>query len=86
MQIPFRDSDEAVAIVVPKRNIETWIHHLNGEFVNEEDDYPKLDQERGCKLAVNHLVGLCKSTGLKPDAPPALAAACEEYYRIRMTP
>jgi hypothetical protein len=86
MQIPFRDSDEAVAIVVPKRNIETWIHYLNRESVNEEDNYPKLDQERSCKLAMNHLVGLCKSTGIKPDAPPALAAACEEYCRIRMIP
>jgi hypothetical protein len=86
MQIPFRDSDEAVAIVVPKRNIETWIHYLNGELVNEEDDYPKLDQERGCKLAVNHLVRMCKSTGIKPDAPPALAEACKEYYRTRMIP
>lgn len=83
MQIPFRASDEAVGFVVPKRNIETWIHYLNGEQVNEKDDYPKLDQERGCKLAVNNLVGLCKSTGIKSDAPPSLAAACEEYGRIR---
>ncbi len=84
MQVPFRDGDESVAIVVPKRNIETWIHYLKGELVNEEDNYPKLDQERGCKLAVNHLVGLCKSTGIRPDAPSALAAACEEYSRIRI--
>ncbi|MEM5786258.1 MAG: hypothetical protein AAGU11_02995 [Syntrophobacteraceae bacterium] len=83
MQIPFRASDEAVALVVPKRNIETWIHYLNGEQVNEKDAYPKLDQERGCKPAVNNLVGQCKSTGIKSDAPPALAAACEEYSRIR---
>ena len=32
-QVPFRTRDEAVAIVVPKRNIETWIHYLNGERV-----------------------------------------------------
>jgi len=83
MQVPFRASDEAVAFVVPKRNIETWIHYLNGKQVNEKDDYPKLDQERGCKLAVNNLVELCKSTGIKSDSPPALAAACEEYIRIR---
>jgi hypothetical protein len=87
MEIPFRKSGEAVAIVVPKRNIETWIHHLNGEKVNEEDTYAKLEQERGCELAVKHLVGLCKSTGIKPgEAPPSLAAACEEYNRIRITP
>jgi hypothetical protein len=83
---PFRKRDEAVSIAVPKRNIETWIHYLNGESVNEEDKYPKLNMERGCKPAVNHLVGLCKSTRIKPDAPPSLAAACEEYCRIRMIP
>lgn len=82
--IPFRTSDEAVAIAVPKRNIETWIYYLNGESVDEEAVYPKLAAERGCKPAVTYLVRLCRSTGLKPDAPPALAAACEEYnVRIR---
>jgi len=30
-QLDFRSEDESVAIIVPKRNIETWIHYLNGE-------------------------------------------------------
>ena len=84
-QIPFRAYNEAVAIGVPKRNIETWIHYLNGQQVNEQDDYPKLDRERACKPAVNNLVQLCKSTGLRPDAPPSLVAACDEY-RNRIIP
>jgi hypothetical protein len=84
MQIAFRSNDEAVAIVVPKRNIETWIHYLDGKSVNEIDKFPKLDREHGCKLAVDYLVRLCKTTGIKPDAPPALAEACKEYNRIRV--
>lgn len=84
-QIPFRAVDEAVGIAVPRRNIETWIHYLDGELVNEQDPYPKLDRERGCKAAVDNLVQLCKSSGLTPDAPPALAAACDEYnIRIKV--
>lgn len=84
-QIPFRAVDEAVGIAVPRRNIETWIHYLDGELVNEQDSYPKLDRERGCKAAVDNLVQLCKSSGLTPDAPPALAAACDEYnIRIKV--
>lgn len=79
MQIPFLANDEAVAIAVPKRNIETWIHYLNGNSVNEEAPYPKLARERHCKPAVKNLVEMCKSTGLEPDAPPALAVACNEY-------
>ena len=85
MQIAFRAGGEAVAIAVPRRNIETWIHYLDGELVNEQDPYPKLDRERGCKPAVDNLVQLCKSSGLTPDAPPALAAACDEYnIRIKV--
>lgn len=84
-QIPFRTDVETVAIVVPKRNIETWIHYLNGHQVNEQDDYPKLDRERGCKPAVNNLVQLCKSTGLTGNAPRSLAVACNEY-RDRISP
>lgn len=84
-QIPFRTNDEAVGIAVPKRNIETWIHYLNGQQVNEKDVYPKLERERGCKPAVINLVRLCKSTGLPTDAPPSLAAACDEY-KNRISP
>lgn len=32
---PERRSDEAIAIFIPKRNIETWIHFLQGEVVND---------------------------------------------------
>ncbi|MBI4333532.1 MAG: hypothetical protein HY673_19895 [Chloroflexi bacterium] len=42
---PFRADGEAVAIGVPKRNIETWIHYLNGNPVDEQSDYPRLDRE-----------------------------------------
>jgi hypothetical protein len=85
VRIPFRADDEAVAIAVPRRNIETWIHYLNGNPVNEHDHYRKLDRESLCKPAVNNLVKLCKSaTGLRPDTPPALSVACSEYnVRIR---
>jgi rhodanese-related sulfurtransferase len=84
MAIAFRTDGEAVAIAVPKRNIETWIHFLSGDAVDENTSYPKLGKERGCKPAVDKLVQLCKSTGLTPNAPQALATACDEYNtRIR---
>lgn len=77
--IPFRANDDAVVIAVPKRNIETWIHHLMGEQVNETDAYPKLDRERECQEAVNSLVQWCRSKRQSQDVPPSLAAACQEY-------
>jgi hypothetical protein len=78
-QIPFRTNGEAVAIAVPKRNIETWIHYLNGQQVDEQHDYPKLGRERDCKPAVDNMVRFCRTTGLPGNAPASLAAACDEY-------
>ena len=84
MQIAFRTADEAVAIAVPKRNIETWIYYLRGRPVNEQGPYPRLERERECKPAVDRLVELCHSTGLATNAPQALVAGCDEYnVRIR---
>ncbi len=84
-QIPFRADGEAVAIAVPRRNIETWISRLNGKPADEENAYSKLHKASDCKTAVKTLVLLCKSTGLRPDAPPALVAACDEY-NVRIKP
>lgn len=84
LQIPFRGGDEAVAIAVPRRNIETWIKYLNDGDVDERNIYPKLGRERECNQAVLKLVRLCKSTGLPTNSPPALVHACGEYNtRIR---
>ena len=31
-----------VFVFVPKRNIETWVHQLNGNSAGEEDDYKPI--------------------------------------------
>ena len=78
-RVPVRSNNDAVAIIVPTRNIETWIHYLNGETVDEETVYPKLKFESECQSAVDNLVTMCKGNGLSQDAPPSLHSACEEY-------
>ena len=78
-----RRSHEAIAIFVPKRNIETWIHYLQGEIVNEEDAYPKFHQNEGvCKTNVENLADRCYSQNLPEDAPRSLQAACGELQRL----
>jgi hypothetical protein len=78
-----RGSNEAIAIFVPKRNIETWIHYLQGETVNEEAVYPKFkNNEAVCKTAVEDLADRCYSQSLPEDAPPSLQAACGELQRL----
>jgi hypothetical protein len=83
--VPFREDNEAVAIGVPRRNIETWLYYLNGQQVNETDVYPKLERQRICQSAVTNLVKMCQKTGLAKDAPPSLVEACDEY-RNRIKP
>jgi hypothetical protein len=78
-----RRSNEAIAIFVPKRNIETWIHYLQGETVNEEDAYAKFEKnEAVCKTAVEDLADHCYSQSLPEDAPRSLQAACGELQRL----
>ncbi len=78
-----RQSDEAIAIFIPKRNIETWIHYLQGELVNEEDTYAKFQNDEAvCKPDVENLAERCRSQSLPEDAPPSLQAACGELQRL----
>ncbi|RCJ28025.1 hypothetical protein A6770_24365 [Nostoc minutum NIES-26] len=77
-----RLSDEAIAIFVPKRNLETWIHYLQSVTIDEETEYPKFSKnESACKPCVENLVNQCYQ-GLNADAPPSLQAACGELQRI----
>lgn len=84
-RIPFRAAGEAVAIAVPRRNIETWIHFLRGRSVNEDEKYKKLERQSECRDAVDALLEQCRGAGLKPESPPSLVAACDEY-RSRIQP
>ena len=35
-KVPFRDNDDKVLMIVPKRNIETWLAYLRGKDVDEK--------------------------------------------------
>ncbi|QSV63644.1 MAG: hypothetical protein HEQ26_13675 [Dolichospermum sp. DL01] len=80
-----RQPHEKIAIFVPKRNIETWIHYLQGTNVDEqaEKPYPKFDKNESiCKPYVEQLVNQCSQGNLDENAPPSLKAACGELQRI----
>lgn len=78
-----RQPDEAIAIFIPKRNIETWIHYLQGETVDEETGYSKFDKnEATCKRYVENLAEQCRSQNLPENAPESLQAACGELQRL----
>ena len=77
-----RRADEEIAIFIPKRNIETWIHYLMGEKVDEETAYPKFSKTRTCKPYVEKLVQKICPRGLPENAPILLHLACDEMARI----
>lgn len=79
-----RQLDEKIAVFVPRRNIETWIHYLQGEIVDEETAYSKLPQESDCKPSIENLVNYCQR-GLDENAPESLHLACSEWQRIMPT-
>ena len=56
-------SDEPrVAVLVPTRNIETWVRWLTGYDVNELQDYPLSDEE-----FANRLPGAVEAWGMPRD-------------------
>jgi hypothetical protein len=74
---------EALAILIPRRNIETWISYLEGKPTDETTLYPHLQREGDCKRAVEQLAVLYKSgAGLPDDCPDSLRRAVEELKRI----
>ncbi|MGO9201394.1 MAG: hypothetical protein ACLQM8_12795 [Limisphaerales bacterium] len=81
--VPFREENEKVVFVVPKRNIETWFAYLRGETVNELDSYRRYDYEGDCRQEVDRLDEMCRRQRLEPvPPPPSLATACDEFRRI----
>lgn len=83
-RIPRRKDDERVLVIVPRRNIETWLAYLAGGKVDEETRYPRLDRERDCVWHAEELFRMCqKKQRLREPAPPSLREACGEYRRLR---
>lgn len=76
-----REATERIAVFIPKRNVETWIHYLMGEKVNETDAYPKLPAEGDCETSVKRVAAKSEYR-LTADAPPSLRLACSEIIRL----
>ena len=80
-----RAPSDNVAVLVPRRNIETWFAYLDGEEVDETTEYPKLGSQKECRRHVDALWEMCtKDQKLRPPSPPSLEAACEEYKNLEL--
>ena len=75
-----RKDDEKVAIFIPTWRIETWLHYLRGNEVDEmKKDYPRLLHAKECRDQVDVLHKMCQKQTLTQPAPNSLVEACVEY-------
>lgn len=79
-RIPRRKDGERVLVIVPRRNIETWLAYLAGGEVDEETRYPRLDRKRDCVRHADELFRMCQKQRLREPAPPSLREACDDEY------
>ena len=84
VKMEHRGSKEQVIVLIPTWCIETWLAYLEGETVDEtRRDYRRLKRSGDCRPHVNTLVEMCQKNQLRQPSPPSLAAACNEYRRLR---
>jgi hypothetical protein len=72
-----RGDAERIALLVPKRNVETWVFHLLGNNVNEEHDYKKRTAPSDVHEAVAAFAEVCPSKSAEIPVP-SLQRACNE--------
>lgn len=78
-----RSADEAIAILIPKRHIETWILCLTGEHVDENTDYRVRPVDDSIKIAAATAWAWSRdSDAVPPHCIESLQAALPELRRI----
>lgn len=81
--VSWREAEEPIMLIIPRRNIETWLAYLRGQDVDETLVYPKYAAEADCRDEVRGLDEMCKRRTLRQPAPPSLETACREFERFR---
>ena len=83
-QVPKRNDGDPVLVIVPRRNIETWLTYLGGTKVDENTPYRKLKREGDCVTQADALFRMChEAQRLNEDAPPSLRESCHEYRKLQ---
>ncbi|MCL4782853.1 MAG: hypothetical protein KJZ70_07455 [Bryobacterales bacterium] len=88
--IPARSETEPIAILIPKRNIETWIRFLTGEPADEAREYKPRSGSAGdhrmqnsVRIAADKFYELTRPNApLPPGIIPTLERAVSEARRI----
>lgn len=77
------NTTEKILLFSPSRNIESWFHFIEGNAVDETEDYKRLYQQaEPSKFAKKLKQNIC-SVSLPNDAPRSLHHACAELNRLK---
>ena len=67
---------------IPKREIETWIHYLRGENVDEQTSYRHSGNPERCKKEVVRFKEYCQDVIKIDEVPQSMIFAKGEYIRV----
>jgi hypothetical protein len=83
-RISVRSAYDPVAILVPRREIETWIQFLlGGRPIDEHTAYAKLTgREAECQPAAEKFADHVHARTLPQESPPSLANGLHEFVRV----
>ena len=74
---------EKIIMWIPKREIETWICFLNGEDVDEEQDFRHSGKPQKCRKQAQKMAEYCQDQiELDTRSVPSLMMAKKEYCRV----
>ena len=79
-----RGRDERIALVIPRRNLESWIHFGVQGVVDETTDFKTLYRSdgRAHRHATDAALTIHRTAPEEGTAPPSLVTACRELRRI----
>lgn len=79
-----RDDDEPIVVLIPKRHVETWIHALLGNQVDEETNYkkpkPTSSEIREAAETLHEWTRPGAAPG--PTSSPSLTASVPQWRKI----
>ena len=82
-EVPQREDGDPVILLVPRRNIETWFAYLDGESVDETEDYSAW-RSKDPRPFAEELYRMChEAQRLREPTPPSLEESCREYPRLQ---
>lgn len=84
-EVPWIEDEDHVVLVVPKRNIESWLVYLDGGESDEESSEWKRKRDGLAKPGAKALDEMCHvAQRLRDPAPPSLEEACSEWRKHGM--